>query len=124
MGDCKDHATLLQALIISGNIYRLPKIPVASMVNHVLNYLPSLDMYADATTETTPYGAQDKPVLLVDGFREGTNTSPSSPASNRQDMSKMRCKTPGNVCSAAAVKAYDKFAAKVRQNLKEQVVYK
>ncbi|MGO4779545.1 transglutaminase family protein, partial [Lysobacter sp. 2RAB21] len=50
IGDCKDHATLLQALLAAknvpatqalinaGNVYQLPDIPVASSVNHVLNY--------------------------------------------------------------------------------------
>ena len=47
MGDCKDHATLLealyrsvgieseQALINSGSVYQLPKIPLVTSVNHV-----------------------------------------------------------------------------------------
>ncbi|NIP54919.1 MAG: DUF3857 domain-containing protein, partial [Aliifodinibius sp.] len=52
MGDCKDHATLLealyrsvgikssQALINAQNVYRLPEVPLVSSVNHVINYLP------------------------------------------------------------------------------------
>jgi transglutaminase-like putative cysteine protease len=91
MGDCKDHATLLealltakkipstQALINSGSIYELPKIPVVAMVNHVMNYLPSLKLFADATAEGTPFGLlpdgeMGKPILLVDGFQDGQKT--------------------------------------------------
>lgn len=91
MGDCKDHATLLealltaknipstQALINSGSMYALPNIPVVAMVNHVLNYLPSLDLYADATAEHTPFGLLPerelgKPILLVEGHRDGLKT--------------------------------------------------
>ncbi|MGH8550612.1 MAG: DUF3857 domain-containing protein [Methylococcales bacterium] len=91
MGDCKDHATLLeallaakkisstQALINSGSIYNLPKIPVVSMVNHVMNYIPSLSLYVDATSESTPFGLlpdgeSGKPILLVDGHLDGIKT--------------------------------------------------
>jgi len=55
MGDCKDHATLLQALLAAkgivstqalvnaGSSYRLPRIPVVSTVNHVINFIrPSI----------------------------------------------------------------------------------
>lgn len=94
MGDCKDHATLLQALLAARGIkstqallnadssYRLAKIPVVSTVNHVINYLPALDLYVDSTSDSTPFGMlpfgdQDKPVLLVENFKEGAKTPPS-----------------------------------------------
>lgn len=103
MGDCKDHATLLQALLTAKNIsstqalinagssYQLPKIPLVSMVNHVINYLPEWDLYVDSTSDSTPFGMlpfgdQDKPVLWVDGFKEGTKTPPSNGANNTQVM--------------------------------------
>lgn len=103
MGDCKDHATLLQALLAArgiestqalvnaGSIYRLPKIPVVSSVNHVINYLPGLDVFVDSTSQTTPFGmlpASDvgKPVLLVDGFREDVKTPAPAIGSNRQHV--------------------------------------
>lgn len=91
MGDCKDHATLLQALLTAkgiastqalinaGDTYALPKVPVAAMVNHVINYIPSLDLYVDSTAATVPFGslpsnAVGKPVLLVDGHRDDAKT--------------------------------------------------
>lgn len=106
MGDCKDHATLLQALLSArgirstqalvnaSSIYRLPKIPVVSNVNHVINYLPDFDLYVDSTSETTPFGllpyaVQDKPVLLVEGYREGVKTPSSRPEENQQRMKSM-----------------------------------
>jgi len=101
MGDCKDHATLLQALLTArdikstqalvnaGSTYRLQNIPVVSMVNHVINYLPEFDLYVDSTSDTTPFGMlpfsdQDKPVLLVGDFKEGARTPVSPIGSNRQ----------------------------------------
>lgn len=108
MGDCKDHATLLQALLAArgikstqalvnaGSVYRLPKIPVASTVNHVITYLPDFDLYLDSTSDSTPYGmlpmqVQDKPVLLVDGFREGAKT-PVPPVGTNRQMTKVALK--------------------------------
>lgn len=103
MGDCKDHATLLQALLTArgikstqaivnaGSIYRLPKTPVVASVNHVINYLPTLDLFVDSTSESTPFGmlpfsVQDKPVLLVEGFRDGMKTPVPPIGQNRQHV--------------------------------------
>lgn len=91
MGDCKDHATLLQALLAAknidsnqslinaGSLYQLPSIPVVSSVNHVINFVPSLNLFLDSTSTYTPFGMLpvvlgEKPVLLVSNYREGTKT--------------------------------------------------
>lgn len=95
MGDCKDHATLLQtllkakgiestqALIGVNNMYKLPEIPTVSVVNHVINYIPAFDLYLDATSgmpfDTLPFQMTGKPVLLVDGFKEGSTTPKREP---------------------------------------------
>ena len=101
MGDCKDHATLLdallgaqgidsdQALINAGSVYTLPEVPVVSMVNHVINYLPGLDLYLDATSKTTafgmlPWGDEDKPVLLVEHDGQQRRTPATAPGTNTQ----------------------------------------
>jgi transglutaminase-like putative cysteine protease len=121
MGDCKDHATLLQALleakgihstqalINSGSSYRLQKVPVVAMVNHVITYIPSMDLYLDSTSESTPFGMlpfgdADKPVLLVDGYKEGTRTPKIPPTLNGQAMKiNMRIDENGNVKGNAQV---------------------
>ena len=81
-GDCKDHAVILetllkakgiessQALINLGEAYTLPKLAVMAPQNHVINYIPSLDIYLDATAQFAPYGSlpmgdMDKPVILT-----------------------------------------------------------
>lgn len=91
MGDCKDHATLLQALlkarkidstqalINAGSVFRLPKLPAVMVVNHVINHIPSLDLFLDSTSDVTPFGMlphglTGKPVLLVDGYKDGAKT--------------------------------------------------
>jgi transglutaminase-like putative cysteine protease len=87
MGDCKDQATLLQALfkskniistqalVNSGSTYKLPAIPLVTAVNHVMNYIPEFDLYVDATARHIPFGmlsrsTQDKPILMVGNFKE------------------------------------------------------
>jgi len=79
-GDCKDHVTLLgalltaegidnsPALINASNAYRLLKVPTLGVMNHVINYIPSLDLYLDSTAESIaagflPVADLDKPVL-------------------------------------------------------------
>ncbi len=103
MGDCKDHATLLQALLAARGIkstqallnatssYQLAKIPLVSTVNHVINYVPAFNLYLDSTSNSTPfgmlpYGDQDKPVLLVEGYKDGLRTPVSPIGSNRQNV--------------------------------------
>jgi transglutaminase-like putative cysteine protease len=81
-GDCKDHAGLLEALLAaagiestsvlvnSGNAYRLPAVPTLGVFNHMITYVPALDLYLDPTAESVgagylPAGILGKPVLLV-----------------------------------------------------------
>jgi len=96
-GDCKDHAVILetllkakgiessQALINLGEAYTLPKLAVMAPQNHVINYIPSLNIYLDATAQFAPYGSlpmddMDKPVILTALGRIG-----HTPAMKAQD---------------------------------------
>jgi transglutaminase-like putative cysteine protease len=86
MGDCKDHATLLQALLAvkgiastptlinAGNAYTLPEVPTIDIFDHVISYIPSLDLYADPTSEYTTFGSlpagdAGKPVVQTVDFK-------------------------------------------------------
>ncbi|MES2900119.1 MAG: DUF3857 and transglutaminase domain-containing protein [Pseudomonadota bacterium] len=79
-GDCKDHAALLEALlqasgidssavlVNSGNAYRLPRVPTLGIFNHVITYVPALELYLDSTAESIaagylPASVMGKPVL-------------------------------------------------------------
>lgn len=132
MGDCKDHATLLQALLAAkgidstqalinaGSSYRLPKIPVVAMVNHVINYIPSLQLYVDSTSDSTPFGAlpagdTGKPVLHVDGYRDGTHTPVPPPGSNEQVMrTTIHIQPDGSYKGDAEIELKGMFAAYAR----------
>jgi transglutaminase-like putative cysteine protease len=81
-GDCKDHVALLEALLAaagidstpalinSGNAYTLPKVFTLGLLNHVITYIPSLNLYLDSTAESIaggylPAADLDKPVVLT-----------------------------------------------------------
>jgi transglutaminase-like putative cysteine protease len=81
-GDCKDHAGLLEALLAAvgiestgalinnDNAYRVPRIPTLGIFNHMITYVPSLNLYLDSTAESTaagylPPSVLGKPVLLT-----------------------------------------------------------
>ncbi len=102
-GDCKDHAALLQALLSAQGIdstqallnsagtYQLPTVPTVSMLNHVINYIPSQKVFVDSTSEITPFGMlplpdEDKPVFLVDGHQDGLKTPKTPVGFNQQTM--------------------------------------
>ncbi|RZI85210.1 MAG: DUF3857 domain-containing protein [Rubrivivax sp.] len=102
-GDCKDHATLLQALLAAqgihstqallntGNYYGLNPLPLPSGVNHVINHIPSLAVFADPMADSVPFGMlpfadEGKPVLLAEGYQAGLKTPVAPVGFNRQHM--------------------------------------
>ena len=103
MGDCKDHATLLQALLAAagvrseqvlingGEVYDLPETPVVSSANHVINFLPDFNLYVDATAKQVPFGylpsnAYAKPVIHVGAARALATTPAESADQTRQSV--------------------------------------
>jgi hypothetical protein len=81
-GDCKDQATLYQALLAAVGItsssvminatdaYRLPSVPTLGVFNHVLTWIPSLQVFVDTTVSHLAFGElptalSDKPALIV-----------------------------------------------------------
>lgn len=83
-GDCKDHVTILEALLAAKGIksstalvnasssYWLPKVAITpGQFNHVITYLPEFKLYVDSTVGMAPFGVLPvselgKPVLLTD----------------------------------------------------------
>lgn len=102
-GDCKDHATLLQALLAArgiesqqalvnaGSVYALAALPLAQQVNHVIDYVPSLDLFLDSTSDDTPFGMlpssdRGKPVLMANGASTPARTPVLSRDADRQEV--------------------------------------
>ncbi|MBC7700485.1 DUF3857 and transglutaminase domain-containing protein [Aquabacterium sp.] len=136
-GDCKDHATLLQALlkakgmastqalINAGTAYGLPKVPVLSMVNQVINHIPSLNLYLDTTADSVPFGMlpfadEGKPVLLVDGHQDGLKT-PVSPVGFNQQLMKTEVivQADGSASGTVDVALRGLFAVNARMRLRQ-----
>ncbi len=136
MGDCKDHATLLQALLAArgikstqalinaGTVYKLPSLPMVSAVNHVINYLPEFDMFVDSTSSSTPFGMLptsdiDKPVLLVEGYRKGMKTPVPPRDENAQYMkTTVRIKKDGSISGDISVQQKGRMAVYMRAGLR------
>jgi len=81
-GDCKDHVVLFAALLKAKGIastialinlgysYSLGTAPTLGALNHVITWLPDLNMYADTTDSVAPFGTlpfqeYGKPVVLA-----------------------------------------------------------
>lgn len=80
-GDCQDHAVLLEALLAAvgidsggallnnANAFRLPTIPTLGILNHMVLYIPGLDLYLDPSAAVAagylPDYALGKPALLL-----------------------------------------------------------
>ena len=96
-GDCKDHVTLLEALLAavgiesttalinSGDAMRIPKLAVSTPFNHVITYIPKFDLYLDSTSQFTPMGSlpdgdTDKHTLLT---ATGTMATPPTPGGKK-----------------------------------------
>ncbi|HEY5851004.1 MAG TPA: DUF3857 and transglutaminase domain-containing protein [Lysobacter sp.] len=136
MGDCKDHVTLLQALLSAkgiqstqalvnaGKVYRLPDTPVASAVNHVINYVPQLDLYLDATAKGVPFGmlpaeVMGKPVLMADGSREGAKTPTIAPDRNRQTVrTRLMVAADGSIVGESDVELQGTYAVAARADFR------
>ena len=74
--------TSTSVLINSGDAYILPQVPAVDIFNHVINYIPSLDLYADSTARYTSFGRlpfddSDKPVIHTANFN-GIRYTPKS----------------------------------------------
>lgn len=137
MGDCKDHATLLQALLTAqgiaseqvlvnaGNTFTLPKTPVVSMVNHVMNYLPDANLYLDATAKQVAYGllprsAYAKPVLHVGTFRPNARIPHLDPKTNGQVLNySLKVANTGAATGHMSVDIEGEAAASTRKYMSE-----
>lgn len=123
-GDCKDHAVLLDALLKAAGIdsspvmiqsdlasYRLPEVAVPqASFNHMISYLPSLDLYLDSTSAPTefgrlPDGDQGKQVLRI-GQTPLIGQTPVSKASERRSVRKtsIRIKEDGSATISTSLR--------------------
>lgn len=96
-GDCKDHVVILEALlaakgiasspalIAAGNSYVLPKSAGLTTFNHVITYIPSLDLYLDSTAQFAPFGVLPEGDLNKDVVLTAFNKMGKTPAMLAKD---------------------------------------
>jgi hypothetical protein len=106
-GDCKDHATLMSALLAakgirsehvlinSGLSYALPEPAVMLYFNHVILYLPEFGLYDDPTVSHAPFGVlsqgtYDKPVVHVSANGAYRARTPTMRADDHTSLNRNR----------------------------------
>jgi transglutaminase-like putative cysteine protease len=103
-GDCKDHVVLLEALlkargiesygtlISSGTNFQQSPIPVPALFDHIITYVPELNLYLDSTQPLLPFGElgfrlSSKPALPLGGSQDIVLTPPLQAGTNRRVLS-------------------------------------
>jgi len=112
-GDCKDHVTLLAALLSAEGIpssaalidlapnYRLPSVASPEQFDHVITYLPEFSLFLDSTANLVPFGLLprddlDKPVLITAAGKLGRTPSDSVKTSTLAMTSDIRIDADGS----------------------------
>jgi Domain of Unknown Function with PDB structure (DUF3857)/Transglutaminase-like superfamily len=136
-GDCKDHVTLMIAMLQAVGINSRPALintfahyemdPVAIGFNHVIIYLPSSNVFLDPTDTHAPYGtlpfsAYGKPVVVSDGSASQILKTPTLRAQDNTllTISRHVIKADGSADLSLKVKATG-HAGRVVQNQLSQI---
>lgn len=131
MGDCKDHATLLQSLLAAqgirseqvlinaGNEFELAKTPVVSLVNHVMDYLPDFNLYVDATAKEIPFGylpdsSYGKPVIHVGAAKALATVPPDGSRAQQRLAMELKLGENGSATGTMRVAVKGAVAASMR----------
>jgi len=134
-GDCKDHVALYgamldalgvrnePALISSGTIYTLPSVPGYGVINHVITWLPDLQMYADSTASNVEFGFlppsdMNRPTVLVD---DGVlaRTPATAPMTRSTDLA-IKVEPDGSASFTYRLQDAGPYAEQVRARLRIQ----
>jgi transglutaminase-like putative cysteine protease len=120
-GDCKDHVVLMEsmleavgiksstALINLGMSFTIPKLPTSTPFNHVITYVPSLDLYMDSTAGFAPLGTlpdddMAKTVLLTATGEFGRTPGNNPDRDFTFSQTTMEMKKDGSISGTSAVK--------------------
>ena len=132
-GDCKDHVTLLEALLSSVGIasspalinsddaYKLPELPTPGIFDHVITYIPSLNLYLDSTSEFAPFGKLpgadlQKPVLLTANGIVGRTPNVDIAKDFTESHSIMKIQKDGSILGTSESKMHGFEEIKSRQS--------
>jgi hypothetical protein len=76
------------ALLDTEPLYELPRVPVLAAFDHVINYIPELNVFLDSNGGSAAFGVLplpdlDKPVVLLGADAAGLRTPSAKPSENR-----------------------------------------
>ena len=131
-GDCKDHAVLLQALLAAvgiasspafigtGPAFTFAKIGVHHPLDHVITYLPGLDLYVDSTDRFAPLGTlsdtlADKPVILSALGRVARTPANTAEVNTTRTEVTMRIRRDGSIEGESVVRKTGDEEVSLRQ---------
>lgn len=95
-GDCKDHVAILEALlqavgiesspalINAGNSHRLPTLATPYAFDHVITYVPDLNLYLDSTAQFAPFGVLPEAVVQQPTLIAATGVVSQTPSVDPQ----------------------------------------
>lgn len=133
-GDCKDHVTLLEALLKAKGIdsspvlinldqtYQLPSVASPELFNHLISYIPDFHIYLDSTAKFVPFGVLppgdlDKPVLLVASGKQARTPGETANASSVRTASAITVHDDGSAEGDSQFSATGSLAAGLRETL-------
>lgn len=113
-GDCKDHATLLEALLMAVGIpsspvliktaesYQLPHLAGKYYFDHVITYVPEFDLYLDSTAQfaefdTLPPADMGKPTLITQSGTIGATPNSDPKYDYTVTQTKLRLMPDGSI---------------------------
>lgn len=113
-GDCKDHATILEALLLAAGIpsspaliktaqsYHLPNLAGNYYFDHVITYIPMFDLYLDSTAQfaefgTLPMDDMGKPTLITTTGDIGATPKSSSSRDQTYTRTKLQLLNDGSI---------------------------
>lgn len=119
-GDCKDYSTLLNALLRAKNIESypviiradmtnwFPEVAVPSFFNHAILYIPTLDLFADATAPNTRLGLIPQAIVGKRAFLAGTKNGVIKVPDGKPEDNQISSESEINFAADGSLKAVSK----------------
>ncbi len=119
-GDCKDYSTLLNALLKAKNIESypviiradmtewFPDVAVPSFFNHAILYIPSLDLFADATAPNTRLGLIPQQIVGKKAFLAGAKNGVIKVPSGKPEDNRISSESEINFAADGSLKGVSK----------------
>jgi transglutaminase-like putative cysteine protease len=132
-GDCKDHVVILEALLAAAGIdstpalinsssaYLLPKLPTPGAFDHVITFVPSLNVFLDSTSRfaplgTLPTGDMGKPVVLTQTGAIGQTPKITAHTDRTEARIQMRLTRDGSIEGKSQAKMFGVFEVASRNS--------